>query len=318
MLKNRATLLAAVSIALMIIALFLWSITRPPTAPDFLANRTQGYERILDAVSQLPADSNAPNETNIAATVAKNQKAIEAYNRVASEKMEAPPRFYNASTMGTDFMLFKRFAHALLLKAKLAEQEQRWSDATELALETIRFGQNVERGPLINFLVGISIEGMAIKRLEQLLPNLPETNITKILPELSALNQSRIPFHEVVLRERYFAAKNTTNIFQTLQSAFSRKFRDQLSRSENRGRTAAAELEILATAMAARLYLSKQEKSLTTVRDLHPTYLPRIPIDPFSKAPLLITTNTGKLTIYSVGPNQQDDKAKSDDIRLQY
>jgi hypothetical protein len=72
------------------------------------------------------------------------------------------------------------------------------------------------------------------------------------------------------------------------------------------GRT--ADLHATAAVIAVRQFQQNQNGPLQVLQDLVPTYLPQVPIDPFSGAPLQFRVRAdNKWIVYSVGPNQLDE-----------
>ena len=313
--KYGKWLLASLAL-LILIAAAIYSIHTPPAQPDFLANRTDAYEKILAVTKELNGDPRDATN-NIAAYIEKNKAVFEKFAALSNERMEPPARFYIAAGIGTDFMDFKRFSQALLLKSKLAEEQHKWTEASDLCLQTIRYGQNVENGPLISFLVGTAIELFATKRLSEILPNLPKTNLITLATDLQRLNQSRPAFDSIIERERYYAAKNSTDILDLIIHQITFRKNDALKSTEERRHLTRANFEVLITTIAARLYTLEHQAAPKSLADLVPKYLPASPIDPFSNTPLILTNSATNAIIYSIGPNKRNDSAKADDIRPQ-
>jgi hypothetical protein len=168
----------------------------------------------------------------------------------------------------------------------------------------------------MSFLIGNSSELLATKRLAELLPNFSQTNLTTLATELRRLNQSRPSFNSIIERERYFAAKNSTNIIVLMKHQLTLRKNDAFKSTEARRQLTIANFEVLITQIAARLYTFDHQIAPKTLTDLVPRYLLAIPNDPFSNTPLVLTNSNTNIIIYSIGPNKRDDFGKSDDIRL--
>lgn len=288
------------------------------TLPDFLQNRTQGYEHFLAAAEEI---AGRPRDvTNgFANYVAMNKRAYDAIDRTLKEQIEPPAHNYKPGTMNPmELVAFRGIAQALIVRSNAAESQGRLNDALTNCFESIRFGQNVERGPLINFLVGSAIELMTLKRLEDLLPQLTDTNLSAAIFTLRQLNHARLPFSEVKRREEYFLSQNTTNFIHALRERFSTQTREAYKDAEERYLSTAAQMEVLATTMAARRYELNQKNKLTSLTDLVPAFLDSIPFDSYSKKPLRLTRTNDQLIIYSVGPNGIDNSGRADDIALHH
>ncbi|HPC62281.1 MAG TPA: hypothetical protein PKX23_16595, partial [Verrucomicrobiota bacterium] len=58
---------------------------------------------------------------------------------------------------------------------------------------------------------------------------------------------------------------------------------------------------------AARCYLAEQGRAPSTLQELVPQYLTRVPEDPFTGGSLLYRPQTTNWLLYSVGPDGTDD-----------
>jgi hypothetical protein len=313
--RRRALILALLFIA-GLVALFAFFLGPRQTLPDFLVSRSQGYEHFLAAAEEIAG--NPTYVTNgFANYVAMNKRAYDAIDRTIGEQIEPPARVYEPGAINVmELVGLRRIGQAMLLRSKAAEEQDQLRDALINAFEAIRFGQNVERGPLINLMVGSNVELSAIKRIEDLLPKLTLTNLAATTSTLRQLNRARLPFSEIRRREDYFSSQNATNMIQAIRERFSSHSRNTFKDAEERYFTTAAKLEILATTIAAKHYELTRNRKPTSLADLTPAFLPSLPIDPFSKKPLRLIQTNAQLVIYSIGPNKRDDSANSDDITL--
>jgi hypothetical protein len=317
--KWRGRWILAAVFVLGLSALFFVSTRRAKELPDFLQNPGQGYELYLKAGEELAG--RAQDVTNgFANYVAMNKRAYDALDRAKSESVEAPTRMYEPGGMNTDFMVFKQIGYAMVVRSRGAEEEGKLSEAVDRCLETIRFGQKVEHGPMISFLVGMAVEGLAMNRLEELMPKLSQTNLTAVIPKFIEANRSRIEYAEVVRREQYFLSRNAKNFVEVLRATFSFQTREMLKNVRTKGMKTAARMVALATAMAVKEFEMNRkgavgsEVSLKSVKELTPRYLKEVPMDPFSNGELRLVRNGEKWLVYSVGPNGRDEAGNGDDV----
>lgn len=322
-LKVRKAWILGALILLGVTGLFLASIPRGNELPDFLENPGQGYDLYLAAANEMAGQPGSLTN-GFANFVAMNKRAYDALDRAVKENFETPSRIYEPNGVMANLSLLKRTGQALLARSRAAEEEGKTAEAMDRCLETILFGQKVEHGPLISFLVGLAIENMAMNRLEQLIPSISETNLATVIPMLIKANQSRLPHSEVVRRERYFISRNATNMVQALQATLSPQSRKTIKSVEEKGLKTTARMEALATAMALRQFElnrkassnTEQTLNLNSVKQLMPRFLNEIPIDPFSKKELRLNQNGEKSLIFSVGPNRKDESGQGDDIAV--
>ena len=67
---------------------------------------------------------------------------------------------------------------------------------------------------------------------------------------------------------------------------------------------------ILETAAATKLYELKEGKLPTSPQELVPTYISELPIDTFTKNPIILKSLGQSFTIYSYGPDTTDDNGQ--------
>ena len=179
-------------------------------------------------------------------------------------------------------------------------------------------GQRLEHGPLFSFMVGSAIELQTLEKFEEVLPQLSASESARLSVQVQRFNNSRIPWDEVLRRERYFMVVNSTNFIESLRYRFSNKFKAVTKSSEERYLNTAAHTEILAATMAALRYSIDEKKMLDRVEALAPKYIPSVPLDPYTRSPLLIASSSTNFVIYSAGPNKQNDQTENDDITLDH
>jgi hypothetical protein len=75
----------------------------------------------------------------------------------------------------------------------------------------------------------------------------------------------------------------------------------------------AARRDCIDTAIAAELYRRKQGAWPAALEQLVPEFLPAVPIDAYTDQPLKIIVKPSEFTVYSVGPDEQDNGGKFSD-----
>jgi hypothetical protein len=284
--------------------------------PDFLSDANKkGYAELLKIARQIKPDPDTPGDLHD--FVRQNQDAFGKFRRALKDPFEAPASAYNppaADPMA--FVAFKGLGKALKVEAQLAETESNWVKSATISMEIIQLGQKVERGPLINALVGTAIELIGLRNLENVVPHLATNELHEVSSKLIALNQRRIPFSEIVRREHYFwkvnASKGSNDAEELARN------NAQVASTEERYLNTAAYTEVIAVSMAAAQFERETGKRLTALENLTPTYLERTPIDPYTKMALAIFNSTTNRVIYSLGPNKKDDHGQGDDISTSF
>jgi hypothetical protein len=314
----RIVLLAALVAVILPIA--LWPQLCGLKKPRFLSPpNPNGYDTFVAAAKQLKGLDPRDLTNGYEAFVSNHSELFELFESGLKERAEAPARAYNAATMPVDDMMgLRRLGSAAEIKAKLAEDEKRWRDAALIYADVIQFGQKVENGPLINFLLGSAIELGAIKRVENLIPKLAENELKEVGTTILELNQSRPGFEQVMERERYFAVVNSGNILKLVEARFSGEMRKIRQSGEERYLNTEGYLEVVATSLAARRFSLQEHRPLRRIEELTPKYLATTPQDPYTGRSLILRGSETNLLIYSVGPNLKDDLGKKDDVAANF
>jgi hypothetical protein len=75
---------------------------------------------------------------------------------------------------------------------------------------------------------------------------------------------------------------------------------------------AVARREAMDAMLAARRFQRKQGQWPTTLEQMSPEFLPKIPVDPFAGTPLRLKVDADFIRIYSIGRDRLDDGGESD------
>ena len=216
MIRKRAALIFLVALVVFIFGgVILW-IATAKNEPPYLKNaQPNGYEKVVSASRLLTVDDLPDPGTNtaeLAEFVAKNRAAIDALRQALELNFEAPAEAYAFATAQTYYdsaSRIKRLAQTLKYEGRLAEYQGRFSGAADIYLKVMSFGQKIQAGPMISFLWGLSIEGLGHQALNYLEPKVFGPDRARIAAELEKLNMTRLPFDQIVRRERYYTRRNT-------------------------------------------------------------------------------------------------------------
>jgi hypothetical protein len=311
--KKSGWMVLAVFVLALIALIIFWDRLGTLTSPDFLAApNPNAYELFLKAEERLEGLDPLSVTNNYAGFVAGHREMFEEFEKALGYEAEAPARAYDSAQMPVrDLLRLKRLAFAIMIQAKEAREEGRWSDAARVYLEVMRFGQKVERGPLINFMVGSAIELMGIKLLGQV-NMLSAGQLSDSGAQLLEVDGARIGFDEVKRRERYFMKMNREDFLTRVRGLFRSKqiFEDVHERYLD----TAALAQVVAANMAIRQFELAEKRKPRELADLVPKYLSVMPRDPFTSRPLILAQLGTNSVAYSAGPNKKDDGGKVDDV----
>ena len=134
------------------------------------------------------------------------------------------------------------------VKDSLAEQNGDYASAARSYVDIIRLGQTIQAGPLIFMLVGVSIERIGVEALTELEPNLGGETRSQIAGTLKQLNETRLPFERVEMRERYFIRRGSPTPIHYL--LFTRHVRAAMDRGKQKHTQAYQSLDALASKLA--------------------------------------------------------------------
>jgi hypothetical protein len=196
---------------LLALAALVFALSQPKFAPPPLPN-PNGYDELVQAgrmVSEDAGDFATMNDEDLRTLVRTNAETLRLTRMALSHACQVPLDYSPAnSVLLPELAGFKRLAYALSAEGRVAEMENRPGDAAEAYLTTIRLGQAVGHGGLIiHSLVGVAIEAIGTRGLENLLPNLD----AKQCREAAAVVETCAAHHEqaaeVLAREKAWARR---------------------------------------------------------------------------------------------------------------
>ena len=206
----------------------------------------------------------------------------------------------------------KASAKLLAAEGRLAELENRPTDAIHSYLDCVRLGTEISRGGfMLNRLLGIACEAMGISPLVKLLPKLSCEQMRPLLAELEKANGNSITWKQVAKNERRFAraqVKIYSNPFSLVWLLWQTRKMD--GRAQAKHDLTAAHLRLLTVELALRCYRCDQGNSPISLELLVPKYLQAVPTDPFGKGSLIYRPSGTNWILYSFGLNRIDDNGK--------
>jgi hypothetical protein len=322
-LASQGTLMV-VSLALVAFPSYvLWQLLHPLPLPHYPMPDPNGFEVIAAAGNAFSGSpilntSVEPQSTSeLAAEIAKHQEAYDQLRVGLAQDMQV--QFWPTRPEELDASLqlslnavqaARSAARGLMREAELAEQQERFDDAVRISFDNVRLGVAMPRnGLLVDYLVGIAIEGIGQHSLYQVIQHLEPDQCQSAIKTLAKLEADREPLDEVILRDRIWSQHaygwfgHLMQIFEDLAPRW--KTAVMVRHALNRTQTVS---RLLTVGLAIRAYRVKHEEIPHSLSDLVPDYLEKIPIDPFDPAggPLRFVRRDETYIIYSVGDDGVD------------
>jgi hypothetical protein len=206
MTKAPKTVLIVVTIVLLaVVSLIVFSPIRPPAQPP-LPN-PNGYDDFVKAAGQVTDDAgNAPtlDRDNLRALISSNAEPLQLVRVGLTKQCVMPIDFtlINAAGHLNQLAEMKRLVQLLAAEGRLAEIENRPTDAARSYADVIRFGNEMSRGGLvITRLVGLACEAIGCHALAKVLPTLSHEATRKTLAELEKVDANRVQWAEILDRK---------------------------------------------------------------------------------------------------------------------
>jgi len=274
------------------------------------------------------------------------------------------------------FAKFRELARQLGIEAQVLAARGDWNGAMQARLDGLRFGSDLPRGgSLISALTGATMEAIARKDADKIVPRLSAQQARAAAKRLGKLCQNRVSFAEVMQEEKwagltllktvfsdsnwreqlarddmdgeerktlsekiqYFSldgdtvVKNHTEVLDTqvanarlpygapqkpppknldIYTAQTSEYSGRFGFSFARNETANS---LLLAALALRAFQAEHGSYPATLTELAPSYLSRVPLDPFGRGAALKyrRKNAREYSLYSVGPDGKDDGGQS-------
>jgi hypothetical protein len=313
--RSRKPLLALVVIFMlaMLTVLFI-SGSRTPLLPP-LPN-PNGYDDFLKAGEMVTGnfrDLYELDHDSLGALVSTNGEALRLL-RLGLDRQCMMPMDSMLTNAGIDRLGgMKRLAQLLAAEGQLKALEDRPAEAARSYVDTIRFGNELSRGGfLITRLVGIACESIGYSPLAKVVPKLSREDARIVLTELEKVDAGRVTWAEILRNEVYFARHQlgggANPIMQVLGWWQSRGAK---AKAEAKHKIVIAHERLLMTELSLRCYQSDQRHPPSRLDDLVPSFLSKMPADPFNGRPLIYRPEGTNWLLYSVGPDRVDDHSRA-------
>jgi len=186
--------------------------------------------------------------------------------------------------------------------------------AADMAFANVRLGDMLGRGGIaMDSMVGGALGGVGYTDLVRLKQNVSIEQRRALISALQRAAAEREDMQAVLTRDADFAER-AYGLQSRLERVIARLGFGEMTPaysmlSEVVNRQAAANC-LLQTDLAIRLFQDEHGHLPRNLSDLLPTYLPSIPIDPYSGQPLKYRAASGDFMLYCVGWDGQDDGGK--------
>jgi len=310
---RRVLLLGGLTLLLVVglLILFFGRTTSPPLPnPNGYTDLLQAGKAVsgnLDGLAQRDRDG-------LRELVATNAKPLRLLRVGLSRECSVPTDavIANFAAVATDLPALKSLARLLDAEGRLAEMENRPTDAAQSYVDSIRLGSKMCRGGMmINRLVGIACEGMGRTSFLKLLPRLTCEQIRPLIEQLEQIDAQSVTWKEVLRNENRYARAQMRNFPNPI--AFVSAWwlgRDMRKSCEQKHNLAMARIRLLTVELALRSSRCDEGKVSADLQRLLPKYLHRIPTDPFTGRQLVYKQTGTNWLLYSVGPDRVDNGGK--------
>jgi hypothetical protein len=296
--KSRNWLMVLLSFPVTVIVavtgLLIFDAVRPLPPIQPMPN-PNGYDDLVKAGEM--ADKNTGNFydmklVELRGLVAQNSDALQAARAGLQEDCAVPLEFSQnwGSRHLPELANFKRLAQAFVAEGRLAEMENRPSDAAKSYLDTIRLGhKSAKGGVLIDQLVGIAIEAMGTAGLQNLVDQLDAKTCRETATTLETLDAQEQTWNEFMQQERAWSRRTYPDIrYRLAELVMSSSSKKALQKAGQKFNGQEKKTRQLIIDLAAHAYVLEKGHRPASVADLAPDYLKVVPKDPVSGANLVL------------------------------
>jgi hypothetical protein len=314
---RKRIILVALGVILLIASALVIDFMAGKPAPGRPLPNPNGYDDFLRAGTKLSGDmNNAPtlNQEDLRALITNNSETLRQLRLGLTRTCSVPTdsAITNISGMLNDLMAAKNLALLLKLEGRLAELEGRNADAARSYADAIHLGSEVSRGGfIINRLVGLACEAIGTVPLSKLLPQLKGEETRGLAAALEKIDREGVTWDEVMQGEKRFAYAQLRQGFHPI--SFAQELwggRQSRQKAELKHKAMSGRIRLLATELALRSYQAEQGRPPTSLEQLVPQYLQRVPDDPFRAGPVVYQLQKTNWLLYSVGEDGVDDGGK--------
>jgi hypothetical protein len=312
MIKAPKVVLIAAIMLVAIVSLIVLLPTQPP-ARSPLPN-PNGYDDFMNAAGLVtgdPSNASTLDHDSFVALISSNAEALHLLRIGLTRRCVMPmdSSLTNAAGNLNQLAGMKRLVQLLAAEGKLAEMENRSTDAARSYTDAIRFGNEISRGGLlITRLVGIACEAIGCQALARIVPRLNREAAQVVLAELQKVDADRVQWAEILRNERQYHRFLSLNPVLRVMGWW--QSRAAMQKAVTKHRIMVAHVRLLAAELALRAYEADRGRVPTRLDELVPNYLAKLPGDPFAGQALIYRPQGATWLLYSIGPDGVDDGGK--------
>jgi hypothetical protein len=294
-------------------ALFMFN-TRS-TAPKTALPSPNGYDDFAAAGQWLVTwngDLPTLRAEEVRSVVTQNAKTLETVHEGLKRPSAVPVtndmNWFNQHMV--QLTTHKQIAQLLVAEGTVHLEERHTNEAARSFASCIRFAHAAHRqGLMIDELVAIACQAIGSRQLVQLAPHLSPDAVREILLDLIALDRARETTGAIVQRDSEWS-RGAYGLWRSiLMRMVTRKgLRAAEASFKSKHARSVAELRLVIAELAVRGHQTKNGKPPMALAELVPAWLPAVPLDPFSKGPLVYRVTNNSFLLYSVGPDGHDDQ----------
>jgi len=310
-----------------------------PLAARIMAENV-GYELLVAAGDALTGTAildaeGEPSNIDIAQFLNANKRAMERARNALRLKCVVPVEYDGAflERHCTALPLLRDLARSFAMELKTAERLGDLRHAVAIGLEVFELANATRRGGLVcDLLVGIAIEGIAIRRMVGIRRSLKPDDAALLANRLLQIDKEREPFGDVCARDRKWEAsvgcspkdadfahlrppeEGAPGVDENLQLAiteFIKSFTVLPDEQKNafyrqpEDRNVAL-IRLLALESALTCYHARNGTYPAGLPSLVPNCISSIPPDPFTEAEFIYRKTPAGFVVYSPGPTGRD------------
>jgi len=282
-------------LAVLVALAVLITLIRPDPAPSIPIPSPNGYDDFV-AVADLLVSESSPEKTasleKMRIRVSQNAEALN-QARLGLTRQSRIPLEYSKEYMSghlPQLAKFKALAQAFAAEGKLAELENRPSEALRSYLDGVRFAhESLRGGVLIDSLVAMACEAICLKPVAGLMKSLNGKQCQEAAQALGAIDERSESWEAVSTQERTWSRRVygwKGRLALVLQSLNPRAgLRAGMARAEQRLHQNQAQRRSVTTDLAVRAFELAKGRKPETLNELVPEYLKTVPVDSVQAKP---------------------------------
>jgi hypothetical protein len=267
--------------------LLFWDAEPLPPVPP-LPN-PNGYDDLVRAGKMIKGDVWNYDEADLEdlrENVLTNDKALTLARNGLSNQCAVPLQFSRDDLTNHlhDLLGLKNLAQALATEGKLAEKENRFSNAAKSYLDLIHLGNESARGGvLVDEMIGTAMESIGVENLHKLVDQLDAKSCRETAAALETLDSQRQTWEKVMQQERDWSRRTFPGIRYELVRLMGRSSVQEIyQKAEQKFDAQQSKTRLLIIEFAARAYELDKGYRPANLADLVPDYLKAVPQDPFA------------------------------------